>query len=54
MISFPDYLPEEFSLHKYIDYELQFQKTFLDPIEPVLDAIGWTSKEISTLESFLN
>jgi len=54
VISFPDYLPEEFGLHKYIDYELQFQKTFLDPIEPVLDAIGWTSKEISTLESFLN
>jgi DNA polymerase elongation subunit (family B) len=54
VISFPDYLPEEFGLHKYIDYELQFQKTFLDPIEPVLNAIGWTSREISTLESFLN
>ena len=32
----------------------EFQKTFLDPIEPVLNAIGWTSREISTLESFLN
>ena len=28
VISFPEYLPEEFGLHKYIDYDLQFQKTF--------------------------
>jgi len=52
VIAFPDYLPEEFNLHKYIDYDLQFQKTFLDPIEPILSAVGWSSEEISTLEDF--
>ncbi len=52
VISFPDYLPEEFGLRKYIDYELQFQKTFLDPIDPILDAVGWTSKEVASLEDF--
>lgn len=52
VISFPEYLPEEFGLHRYIDYDLQFQKTFLDAIEPVLDAIGWSSKEIATLNDF--
>jgi DNA polymerase elongation subunit (family B) len=52
VISFPQYLPEEFGLHKYINYELQFQKTFLDSIDPILEAIGWNSKEISTLEDF--
>jgi DNA polymerase elongation subunit (family B) len=52
VIAFPDYLPEEFGLRKYIDHELQFQKTFLDPIEPILDAVGWTSKEVATLEDF--
>ena len=52
VISFPAYLPEEFGLHKYINHELQFQKTFLDAIDPILDAIGWNSKEISTLDEF--
>lgn len=52
VIAFPDYLPEEFGLRKYIDHEIQFQKTFLDPIEPILDAVGWNSKEVASLEDF--
>ena len=52
VIAFPDYLPEEFNLRKYIDFELQFQKTFLDPIEPILNAVGWNSKEVASLEDF--
>ena len=52
VIGFIDYLPEEFKLHSYIDYDLQFQKTFLDPIEPILAAVGWTSEEVANLEDF--
>ena len=52
VIGFIDYLPEEFKLHSYIDYDLQFQKTFLDPIEPILAAVGWTSEEVASLEDF--
>jgi len=52
VISFSDYLPEEFGLHRYIDYEKQFSKTFLDVIEPILTAINWNSKEIATLDEF--
>jgi len=52
VISFSDYLPEEFGLHRYIDYETQFNKTFLDVIEPILTAINWNSKEIATLDEF--
>jgi DNA polymerase elongation subunit (family B) len=52
VISFPDYLPSEFVIDKYIDYDLQFQKTFLDPIEPILSAIGWSSEERASLEDF--
>ena len=52
VIGFSQYLPEEFKLAKYIDYELQFEKTFLAPIEPILKSIGWSSEEQSSLESF--
>jgi DNA polymerase elongation subunit (family B) len=52
VIGFTQYLPEEFALAKYIDYELQFTKTFLGPIEPILKSIGWSSEEQSSLESF--
>ena len=52
VIAFPDYLPAEFVIDKYIDYDLQFQKTFLDPIEPILSAIGWSSEETASLEDF--
>ena len=52
VIAFPDYLPEEFGLHDYVDYELQFQKTFIDAIQPILDAVGWNAQQVSTLEDF--
>ena len=50
VIAFPDYLPPEFGLDKYLDYDKQFQKTFLEPIEPILAAIGWESEERVTLD----
>ena len=53
VISFPDEnLPEELGLHKYIDHELQFQKTFLDPLEIILKSIGWKAEPVATLEDF--
>jgi DNA polymerase elongation subunit (family B) len=52
VISFLDYLPEEFGLHRYIDYDTQFDKTFLGVIDPILQAVGWNSKDIATLDEF--
>ena len=52
VIAFVDYLPRQFKLEKYIDYNLQFEKTFLGAIDPVLEAIGWTSEHQVSLEDF--
>ena len=52
VISFPMYFPPELQLTQYIDYNKQFEKTFLDPIIPILESIGWTHEEVNTLESF--
>jgi len=41
VIAFPDYLPDELNLHKYINYDIQFEKTFIDPLKSVIDATGW-------------
>jgi len=52
IIAFYDFLPEEFNLHRYIDYEKQFEKAFLAVVRPVLEAIGWNEEETVTLEDF--
>ena len=52
VIAFPDFLPEELELNKYIDYDKQFQKAFLDPIEIILNAIGWASEPQADLQQF--
>jgi hypothetical protein len=52
VIAFPDKLPDEFGLHKFIDYETQFQKAFLDPINLILNAIDWTAEPQASLEDF--
>jgi DNA polymerase elongation subunit (family B) len=53
VISFINALPQQFGVGKYIDYETQFDKGFLAPIETVLDAIGWKSEQEATLEEFM-
>ena len=54
VISFPQYLPRELDLHKYIDYDKQFEKTFKDPLKIVSDSIGWHLEKVSTLEGFFS
>jgi DNA polymerase elongation subunit (family B) len=52
VIAFPDYLPQELKLHKYIDYDLQFEKAFLEVVRPILAAIGWQEEETVSVEDF--
>ena len=52
VISYPNRLPPEFGLQEYIDYDLQFEKAFLEPIKVILDQIGWSTEKRNSLESF--
>jgi DNA polymerase elongation subunit (family B) len=52
MISFPNVLPKEFGLEKYIDYETQFEKVFLSPIDNILQAVGWNTEKVDSIEDF--
>lgn len=54
VIAFKDYFPEEFDyLKEYIDYETQFQKTFVSPLESIFESIGWeVEKKMSFADFF--
>ena len=52
VIAFPQELPKEFGLQQYIDYDKQFEKTFLDALQGVIDPLGWKVEEQSSLEDF--
>ena len=51
VIGFPTTMPKEFDLQKYIDYDTQFKKTFLEPLRAITDAVGWSPEERNSLES---
>ena len=52
-IAFPDVkIPEELNLDNMIDYDLQFDKAFVEPLKIILDTIGWKTERTSTLEDF--
>ena len=52
IISFIQDFPRELGLDKYIDYDLQFEKSFVEPLKSILDAIGWSVEKTVNLESF--
>ena len=52
VISYMTTLPKEFELQQYVDYDIQFEKTFLDPMRFILQAIGWEDEPKASLEAF--
>ena len=41
VIAFMSELPREFGLHEQIDFDRQFSKSFVDPIELIMECIDW-------------
>jgi hypothetical protein len=52
VISYPTRLPKEFELQDFIDYDMQFDKAFIEPIKVILDCIGWKTEKVNSLEGF--
>ena len=50
VISYLATFPKEFGLDKQVDYDLQFSKSFLDPIKVIMDTIGWQTEKVANLE----
>ena len=54
VISFIQDFPTELNISKYVDYDLQFDKAFLEPLRIILDAIGWSVEKTANLEMFFS
>jgi len=53
-IAFITKLPKEFDITKYVDYDLIFQKAFIDPLENILKPLGWNTEPQATLEDLFS
>ena len=52
VISFISEFPKELNIEPYIDYDIQFNKSFVEPVKAILDSIGWEVEKRQTLEAF--
>lgn len=52
VIAFLTKLPKEFDLEKFIDYDMMFSKTFIEPVKTILTPLGWTPEHEASLEDF--
>jgi len=54
VISFIQDFPKELDLERFVDYDMQFDKAFLEPVKAILDAIGWSVERKVSLDSFFS
>ncbi len=52
VLSVPNVLPKEFDLEKYIDYDTQFEKSYLEPLQIIVEKFGWSAEKKSNLMGF--
>ncbi len=49
IIGVPTSLPRQLGLDQYIDYNLQFEKSFLSPLRNILTLVGYQEEKQLTL-----
>ena len=54
IVSFFNTLPKEFKLDQYINHQMQFEKSFLEPLKSVIECIGWKHERTGSLSSFFS
>ena len=52
VIAYPQTLPRELDLHRFVDYNKMFEATFVEPLSTILNAIGWEVEPKASLEDF--
>ena len=45
-------LRKELDLHRFVDYDMQFDKAFVDPLKVVVNLINWNVEPVASLDSF--
>lgn len=50
VMAFMSGIPDDLSIQQYIDYDMQFEKSFIEPLKIILDSINWKHEHIETLE----
>ena len=50
-IAFLGSIPVELKLINYVDYDMMFSKSFIEPLKTILDGMGWSPVPVATLES---
>jgi hypothetical protein len=53
-LAFLSGLPKQLDAEQYIDYDLQFDKSFLEPLDIILSSINWQSEKVDSLDSFFS
>ena len=54
VISFTSVLPKEFDLHRFVDYDMQFDKSFVEPLKNIVQLINWNVEPVASLDSFFS
>jgi len=52
VIAFMNQIPKELHLDKYVNRDLQFEKSFKDPLKTILDVLQWSVESRPSLEQF--
>jgi DNA polymerase elongation subunit (family B) len=53
-LAFLSGIPKQLDAEQYIDYDLQFEKSFLEPLDIILSSIDWQSEKVESLDSFFS